>query len=330
MKLFNNTHTFYKSSTNIKWQNFAATNLIIVITVLLNFVFVASANTITRNIDTTEVNTNSRTSIQDENSDKSTIKYIKQNLTQDFNEKAKVSFSFEQPQFSSEVKLDEAVLTVIQKNTAAGNSDQNADKALAIKRSDMIAHKQRNTKKNNKNFTQALGDKNASSESTDDYFYIYDAYTQLIEDLDNDGFYQTFSITFDADINSYYPFQQAQLYAELYIRTYDGPWEHYYTTDSFIVTGDSAEDSYQVYSTLSYGFQPEYYDVLIDLYEVGNPYIVASYSSDNNSNLSALPLESSEYEQLTVYAASNSVVLFSLLLISLITKLMVLRKAHEC
>jgi hypothetical protein len=299
-------------------------------TMLANFFFVASANTLERNIETTGIYIGSTSNIHDEYSNKKADEHISQNLNHDSNDKAKVSFSFEQSQFSSEAKLNEAVLKVIQKNTAAGNSDQNADKALAIKRSDLIAHKQGYTKKNNKKFTQALGDINALNKLTDDYYYIYDAYVQLIEDLDNDGFYQTFSITFDADINSYSPFQQAQLYAELYIRTYDGAWEHYFTTDNFIITGDSAEDSYQVYSTLSYGFQPEYYDVLIDLYEVGNPYIVASYSNENNSNLSTLPLESSEYEQLTVYAASTSVVLFSFLLISLLTKVIVIRKTHEC
>jgi hypothetical protein len=299
-------------------------------TMLANFFFVASANTLERNIETTGIYKGSTSNIHDEYSNKKADEHISQNLNHDSNDKAKVSFSFEQSQFSSEAKLNEAVLKVIQKNTAAGNSDQNADKALAIKRSDLIAHKQGYTKKNNKKFTQALGDINALNKLTDDYYYIYDAYVQLIEDLDNDGFYQTFSITFDADINSYSPFQQAQLYAELYIRTYDGAWEHYFTTDNFIITGDSAEDSYQVYSTLSYGFQPEYYDVLIDLYEVGNPYIVASYSNENNSNLSTLPLESSEYEQLTVYAASTSLVLFSFLLISLLTKVIVIRKTHEC
>jgi hypothetical protein len=299
-------------------------------TMLANFFFVASANTLERNIETTGIYKGSTSNIHDEYSNKKADEHISQNLHHDSNDKAKVSFSFEQSQFSSEAKLNEAVLKVIQKNTAAGNSDQNADKTLAIKRSDLIAHKQGYTKKNNKKLTQALGDINALSKLTDDYYYIYDAYVQLIEDLDNDGFYQTFSITFDADINSYSPFQQAQLYAELYIRTYDGAWEHYFTTDNFIITGDSAEDSYQVYSTLSYGFQPEYYDVLIDLYEVGNPYIVASYSNENNSNLSTLPLESSEYEQLTVYAASTSVVLFSFLLISLLTKVIVIRKTHEC
>jgi hypothetical protein len=338
MKLFTNTFNFYKPSKNIKLQSFTANNFFILITILINFFFVASANSIERNIDTTEVNTVNTVNtvnIHDEDSNKYADQHINQNGNQDLNEKAKVSFSFEQTQFSPEAKLNEAVLKVIQNNAAAGNSDQNADKALAIKRSEMIFHKQRYAKKtikNNKNkkFTQALNDINASSELTDDYYYIYDAYIQLIEDLDNDGFYQTFSITFDADINSYSPFQQAQLYAELYIRTYDGAWEHYFTTDNFIITGDSAEDSYQVYSTLSYGFQPEYYDVLIDLYEVGNPYIVASYSNENNSNLSTLPLESSEYEQLTVYAASTSVVLFSFLLISLLTKVIVIRKTHEC
>jgi hypothetical protein len=153
--------------------------------------------------------------------------------------------------------------------------------------------------------------KRASRNVNDGSFVIYEGYTQLIEDLDIDGYYQTFSVTFDADFISYSPYNSAIVYAELYLSENGGPWQHYYTTDSFVIQGESTNDNFEVYSTLSQGFNPNQYDVLIDLYEEGYPYIVASYSSDDSNALFALPLESSDYdityyEEIHVYGGSSS------------------------
>lgn len=125
-------------------------------------------------------------------------------------------------------------------------------------------------------------------------FAIYEASSRLFEDNDYDGFYQTFSVTFDADVYGYYANQHADVYAEMYLSRDGGPWVHYYTTDIFTVVGDSTEDDFEVLTTLNSGYPADYYDVLIDLYEVGYNDIVATVNSDDFDSLYALPLESSD------------------------------------
>ncbi|MBU2870017.1 choice-of-anchor H family protein [Colwellia sp. E2M01] len=130
----------------------------------------------------------------------------------------------------------------------------------------------------------------------EDNFVIYDGYAQLIEDSDGDSYYQTFSVTFDADLIYVNPYDQAVVYAELYLSGNGGPWLHYYSTDSFVIHGESTDDAFEVVSTLEQGFNSNHYDVLIDLYVQGNPNIMTTYSSDDSNSLYALPLESSDYD----------------------------------
>lgn len=130
-------------------------------------------------------------------------------------------------------------------------------------------------------------------------FSFYDAQTRLFEDFDYDGFYQTFSVTFDADINSSGGDVQADVFAELYLSQNGGPWIHYYSTDVFTLNADSSFDDYEVLTTLANGYQTDHYDVLVDLYELGYADPVATISSDDVDSLYALPLESGDRD--TVY-----------------------------
>ncbi|MBA6231787.1 MULTISPECIES: choice-of-anchor H family protein [unclassified Colwellia] len=128
-------------------------------------------------------------------------------------------------------------------------------------------------------------------------FSIYSAMSFLHDDYDEDGYYQTFSITFDADIYSYTDVQWGEVYALLYLSKNGGPWAHYFTTDNFIIEGNSDVDAYEVISTFMSGYASDHYDVLIDLYQVGYSEIVASYSADDTNALYALPIESAEYDE---------------------------------
>lgn len=128
-------------------------------------------------------------------------------------------------------------------------------------------------------------------------FSFYDAQTYLEEDLDGDGYYQTISINFDADIYSFSGVFSSEVYAELYISRGDEPWQHFYTTDNFFITADSSEDSYEVISTFLSGYPSDHYDVLIDLYQVGYSEVVASYSAYDSASLYAIPIESADDDQ---------------------------------
>jgi hypothetical protein len=127
-------------------------------------------------------------------------------------------------------------------------------------------------------------------------FAIYSAYSELILDIDEDGYYQRFSVTFDADILSSMVNEQAIVYADLYLSRNGGPWVLYFSSDDFVITGEDSEDEFEVVTHLDSGYVADYYDVLIDLYEVGFSAVVATYSANNTNALYALPLESSDYD----------------------------------
>lgn len=137
-------------------------------------------------------------------------------------------------------------------------------------------------------------------------FSIYEASSRLFVDNDGDGFYQTFSVTFDADVYGPDAVEVADVYAELYLSRNGGPWIHYYSTDVFTIIGDTTDDDFEVLTTLHNGYYTDHYDVLIDLYEVGFSDIVATISADDTDNLYALPLESSDRDSIDTGGDSSS------------------------
>jgi hypothetical protein len=219
------------------------------------------------------------------------------------------SYSSGQMLNSTNSTSQEQVLKDISQRVLLGDSDQVKNKTLNTTRYNVITNKHQQareiiaanlykniTKNTAKSITQMPSLNKTSRSFSDGTFVIYQGYAQLIEDLDADGYFQTFSVTFDADLITANPHDEAVVYAELYLSENGGPWIHYYSTDNFVIHGESSDDEFEVYSILEQGFNTNHYDVLIDLYEVGYPDIVASYSSDDNNSLYALPLESSDYD----------------------------------
>jgi hypothetical protein len=191
-------------------------------------------------------------------------------------------------------------LTIAKENTTASIIDQNIGKATGKTRADIINSNVNSNKLSippSKSLSK--GKVLAQSRSHNNYpdFAIYGATTLLQDDYDSDGFYQTFSVSFDADIVSYTHNQLGEVYALLYISNNGGPWTHYYTTDDFIIEGETDLDEYEVITTFLSGYSTDHYDILIDLYQVGYSDIVASYSSDDSNALYALSLESADYDE---------------------------------
>jgi hypothetical protein len=172
-------------------------------------------------------------------------------------------------------------------------SDQNIGKASNMTRAQRLdlTHLNENTLAS-KSMTMAT----VNSSYYNHEFVIYDAQSYLYDDFDEDGYYQTFGIVFDADVLSNVANERADVYAELYLSIDGGPWTHYYSTDVFTITGESINDQYEVVTTLYEGYYSDNYDVLIDLYEVGYSGLVATFSADNSDALYALPLESDEHD----------------------------------
>jgi len=210
---------------------------------------------------------------------------------------------------------------IIEQNKTMLITDQLTAKATGKSRSQMISEQQANDLT-----TRLTQSRHLTFSVANPYlpeFSIYNATTVLQNDDDRDGFYQTFSVIFDADINS----DIGNVYARLYLSHDGGPWIHYYTTDNFTIYNDSEQDAYEVITTFRDDYPAGYYDILIDLYQVGYSGIVATYSADNNSALFALPLESSHNDDLYVedvylyHGGSFSVMLLILLLTVLAIRL---------
>lgn len=181
---------------------------------------------------------------------------------------------------------------------------QNSSANFAVERSQFINNKLKNrqAKKNititNNTHSGTVNSTTSSQSSThDEYpFSIFNAQSSLLTDDDLDGYYQGFSVTFDADYLRYDDFDTTTVYAEMYLSKDGGPWLHYYTTEDFTIQSDDNEDNFEVVTTLVDGYTSDSYNVLIDLYEVGYADIVATYSSDESNALYALPLESANYD----------------------------------
>ena len=181
---------------------------------------------------------------------------------------------------------------IIESNKLTETPDQLNGKATAKTRTAIMSDTSKSTLKSKNS--------HAVQKTSSDYyadFSIYSAVSFLHDDFDDDGFYQTFSVTFDADIYSYTDNPFGEVYALLYLSKNGGPWTHYYTTDTFIIEGESDLDEYEVISTFMSGYTTDHYDVLIDLYQVGYSDVVASLSSDDTDALYALPIESAEYDE---------------------------------
>ena len=128
----------------------------------------------------------------------------------------------------------------------------------------------------------------APAEMLNQDFWIFDARTAIAGDLDRDGFYTRLELDFDADTN----YEEAWVYAVLYLSLEGGPWVEYGVTDVFDIYGASGNDTYYFDADLVSGFATGYYDVLIELYDDYNGRLVAEFGPAESAELFDLPLES--------------------------------------
>ena len=139
---------------------------------------------------------------------------------------------------------------------------------------------------------------------------IYDASTELISDLNDNGFYHRFSVIVDADTI----YDTAYVYARLYLSFEGGPWNYYASSDNYPIYGDSDLDSFVIETELAEGFPSGYYDVRIELYDADSDTWLFSYGPYDNASLSALPLEDSYSDDqypVNIYPVESQVVITS-------------------
>ncbi len=177
----------------------------------------------------------------------------------------------------------------------SGTLEDRQGKRLSVVQQSQLKNKTELVKdgKRKKSLTnKKLRSETVTKSSRANHFSFYDAQSYLIDDIDGDGYYSEFEIVFDADT----AYDWAEVYAVLYIRRGNGDWIEYYETDVFDIYGYDGSDDYSVTTVLNFDYPTGEYDILIDLYEVGYSGIVATWSSYEDADLYALPLEDREHE----------------------------------
>lgn len=147
-------------------------------------------------------------------------------------------------------------------------------------------------------------------------FWIFDAWVEFYSDNDRDGYFNHFSVEFDADTE----YSSAEVYARLYLGK-DEVFKEYHTTSIFSIFSDNSDDSFVVESELLNGFSSAEYEVLIELYDAYSNELVAVYDGNNDADLYLLSLESKEFETpqiIVVREHGGSVSLWGMLLLPLI------------
>jgi hypothetical protein len=127
----------------------------------------------------------------------------------------------------------------------------------------------------------------SSLRSMDHEFWFFLADVVLYGDDDHDGYFFGIDLLFDADTI----FEEADVYAVLYLSLEGGPWNEYHVTDTFRIFGATSDDEYVVVTELDTGYPRGSYDLLIELYDTFDGSFVASFGPVDTSELSFLPLE---------------------------------------
>lgn len=119
-------------------------------------------------------------------------------------------------------------------------------------------------------------------------FRVYDAHTRLYDDRDHDGYYSYLQLDFDVDTD----FEVADIYADIWLIDSYGEETLLFATEVFTVYGNSGIDDYQVEAELVSGFDPDLYDVLIEVFDAHDDALVAHHGPQDSSAMSLLPMES--------------------------------------
>lgn len=127
-------------------------------------------------------------------------------------------------------------------------------------------------------------------------FWVYDASASASFDVDGDGYFHYLRVRFDVD--TYY--ESAYVYAMLFLSADGEVWEHYHTTDDFLIEGATPLDEYEVETELVSGYPPGLYDVLIEIYDADFNEYVDEFGPAQSSALALLPLEDTTFDEPTI------------------------------
>lgn len=114
--------------------------------------------------------------------------------------------------------------------------------------------------------------------------------TLLYQDYDKDGYFAGFGLSIDADT----PYDYSEVYATIDVLTSDTDRQRLHTTANFTIHGNSLADEYRVDIELLRNFPAGHYDIVVNLVNAYGGHVIDSVSAYDFSNLSNLPLESTD------------------------------------
>jgi len=147
------------------------------------------------------------------------------------------------------------------------------------------------------NSPQGLANRTGLANRYDQRFSVYDADVYLMSDLDGDGYHHALNVFFDVDTS----YDNATIYARLYLSHNGGPWRYLYTTDLFEIYADDHEDAYEVATELLENYAPGYYDILIEVFSLNHADMVASQILDHFYLGWDVPLEDLSWDRSKEY-----------------------------
>jgi len=127
--------------------------------------------------------------------------------------------------------------------------------------------------------------------------WVADISTHLFDDFDQDGYFASFTLSMDIDVD----WDWADVFAEIYLQRSGTEPRLLHITQVFSIFENAFSDRYQVDVELLDNIPSGYYDLLVDIVNASTGQVVDTVSNSTHFNLENLPLESSDYQ----YAGPN-------------------------
>jgi hypothetical protein len=194
---------------------------------------------------------------------------------------------------AAEEEMRQSVTTQLSKSERDGGMPGRVSEdefgALLTEGRRQLSNRSGTVSKKNAVQSSAASKSDASSATASNDYWFYSADVVLFNDHDNDGHFHGIDLLFDADTY----FNEAEVYAVVYLSLNDGPWNEYTATENFTLFGSAVEDEYVVVTELVSGYPTGSYDLLIELFDAYDDRFLASYGPVDTSELAFLPLEDS-------------------------------------
>ena len=148
-------------------------------------------------------------------------------------------------------------------------------------------------------------------------YWVFDAWSELYNDDDYDGYYS--SLRLSVDVDSVYA--QAPVYLVIYLGD-ETEYNSVHVSSVFTVYGDDSNDYLVMDIALVTGFRPYDYDVLVEVYDASTDALLTYSDALDDADLSYLSLESADYDReqgetvVVVEEHGGSTGVFSLLALS--------------